>query len=91
MEYETIPTKVKAVQQQGVPGSIHIKGVITEVNLGDWIVTWPNGRIEIFNDKDFQNQFRLPPKPTVLRRDFDGIYPQDRPLVTFRSNGGLDE
>lgn len=66
MNYETIPQTVEAHQQQIV--SAHVPtgdSSIQTANPGDWIVRWPDGKIEVYGPEDFRRKFRRVPGPEI--------------------------
>lgn len=67
--HETTPVPVEAHQQQLVAANVYGgDGGFKTANPGDWIVKWPDGRLEVFTDKDFRKTFRVPPPPYVAFR-----------------------
>ena len=68
MTYETIPIPVEAHQQQFVWAHVPLgNDFIATANPGDWIVKWPDGRLEVFDDAAFKSKFRVPPSPLMVR------------------------
>lgn len=66
MTHETIPIPVTAHQQQLVSANVHTAdGGFMTCTPGDWIVKWPDGRLEVFTDAEFRKTFRVPPPPYV--------------------------
>lgn len=63
MKYETTPIPVEAHQQQLVSAHVPVAPqTIDTANPGDWIVKWPDGRLEVFTDAAFRAKFRPPPR-----------------------------
>lgn len=66
MKYETIPIPVEAHQQQLVEAHVPLGNQsIATAHPGDWIVKWPDGRLEVFTNSDFLLKFRTPPPPYI--------------------------
>lgn len=92
MNYETIPTTVEAHQQQLVSAVVHTgPNDIVTARPSDWIVKWPDGRLEVFTADEFRNRFRPSNKIDVsrVRLGMARKMEPDRTVVTFGDNPGL--
>lgn len=90
MKYETIPIEVEAHQQQLVSANVSLGDTaFMTANPGDWIVKWPDGRLEVFKDDAFLKKFRIPPPCVGIRQILDGDQPWrrtppfDKPFITY--------
>ena len=91
-KYETIPIEGEAHQQQLVSANVSVGGTaFMTAYPGDWIIKWPDGRLEVCGDADFTKKFRIPPQPYHVNRDAeleikrraDEYFRRTQPLVTF--------
>lgn len=86
MMYETIPTPVEAHQQQLVRAEVPTfdprptDAPLVYAMPGDWIVKWPDGRLEVFTDSAFSNTFRKPVVSQPYQRP-PFTLPNDLPAV----------
>lgn len=85
MKYETTPIPVEAHQQQLVSAHVPVAPqTIATAHPGDWIIKWPDGRLEVFTDADFHAKFRTPPPPYTAIRGPHINPPEITPLTAIR-------
>lgn len=69
MNYETMPIPVEAHQQQIVSASVHVgPNSIATAKPGDWIVKFPDGKLDVYSNEEFNKKFRKPPPPYIANR-----------------------